>query len=94
MKEVVRGVMQIRRDEKGAVVYVNPLGEEYVPPDPVFTNPNDPVSPQQESEAVGAGPAYPDGILYAFPDDPSLEVDLHTYPEQAKIKPNPQPTTR
>lgn len=38
------------------------------PEPPEFTNPNDPVSPQMTSEAVGAGPAYPDGVLYTPPD--------------------------
>lgn len=35
------------------------------------TNAGDPVSPQQIAQSAGARP-YPDGILHAFPNDPSM----------------------
>jgi hypothetical protein len=46
---------------------------------PVFTNPDDPVSPQSTTEAVGAVD-YPIEHLQAFPDDPSLEPVYDTPP--------------
>lgn len=46
------------------------------------TNPDDPVSPQRDSACAGVvPPQVADGILHAFPDDPSL-VPVYYGPPQ------------
>ncbi len=51
-----------------------------VPEAPTFSNPDDPVSPQLTTEAVGAEDP-PASQVHAFPDDPSL-VPVYAGPPQ------------
>lgn len=51
---------------------------EPTPPDPL--NPDDPMSPLATSDSVGAGPAYPDGVLTVPPSPQPWPIAATTAP--------------